>query len=144
MTNAPIVLTLDCDTYSNDPEAPIRALCYLSDPQLQQKLGYVQFPQRFHGINKSDIYACEFKRTFLITPVGMDGLQGPGYYGTGCFFSRRVFFGGPSALVPPELPQLGPYAIVNKPIQSPEVLELAHRVASCNYENHTQWGFKVS
>nr|XP_048319849.1 cellulose synthase-like protein G3 isoform X4 [Ziziphus jujuba var. spinosa] len=143
MTNAPVVLTLDCDMNSNDPQTPVRVLCYLSDKKLQPKLGYIQFPQRFRGINKNDIYACEFKRLFQINPVGMDGLAGTSYVGTGCFFSRRVFFGGPSAFVPPEIPQLRPESVVENPIQSPEVLKLAHVVAGCNYEKQTQWGFKI-
>nr|XP_048319850.1 cellulose synthase-like protein G3 isoform X5 [Ziziphus jujuba var. spinosa] len=143
MTNAPVVMTLDCDMYSNDPQTPLRVLCYLSDKKLQPKLGYIQFPQRFRGINKNDIYACEFKRLFHINAVGFDGLGGPDYLGTGCFFSRRAFFGGPLAFVSPEIPQLGPESDVEKPIQSPEVLELAHLVAGCNYEKQTQWGFKI-
>ncbi|XXG90039.1 hypothetical protein AAC387_Pa12g1901 [Persea americana] len=51
MSNAPVVLTLDCDMYSNDPLAPRRALCYLLDPQKASKLAFVQFPQRYQGIN---------------------------------------------------------------------------------------------
>ncbi|KAH7513712.1 hypothetical protein FEM48_Zijuj11G0010100 [Ziziphus jujuba var. spinosa] len=143
MTNAPVVLTLDCDMYSNDPQTPLRVLCYLSDKKLRPKLGYVQFPQRFRGINKNDIYACDVKNIFQITAVGMDGLAGPSYYGTGCFFFRRVFFGGPSAFVPPEIPQLHPESVVGKPIQSPEVLKLSHLVAGYNYEKQTHWGFKI-
>ncbi|KAJ7952169.1 Cellulose synthase [Quillaja saponaria] len=61
MTNAPIILTLDCDTYSNDPKTPSRALCYLLDPKIRNKLAYVQFPQRFHGLDNNDIYALEYK-----------------------------------------------------------------------------------
>ncbi|KAB2620742.1 cellulose synthase-like protein G3 [Pyrus ussuriensis x Pyrus communis] len=143
MTNAPIVLTLDCDMYSNNPETPLRALCYLSDPKLRSKVGYVQFPQRFQGINKTDIYASEFRHLFIINPWGLDGLLGPNYVGTGCFFSRRAFFGGPSELLPPEIPQLHPNNVVDKPLQNPEVLELANHVASCNYENNTTWGYKM-
>lgn len=143
MTNAPIVLTQDCDMYSNDPQTPSRALCYLSDPKLRSKLGYVQFPQRFRGINKNDIYGCEHKCLFVINPEGMDGFSGPNYVGTGCFFNRRVFFGGPSQLLSPEIPELAPDNVVDKPIQSIEVLELAHSVAACNYENNTDWGWKV-
>ncbi|PON32354.1 Cellulose synthase [Parasponia andersonii] len=139
MTNAPVILTVDCDTYSNDPQTPLRVLCYLSNPEV----GYIQFPQRFHGINKNDIYGCEFKRWFKINPAGFDGLSGPTYAGTGCFFRRRFFFGGPSKLVLPEMVELGPDNVVNKPIQSQEVLDLAHHVAGCNYEKRTQWGYKV-
>ncbi|XP_034711753.1 cellulose synthase-like protein G2 [Vitis riparia] len=55
MTNAPVVLTLDSDMHSNDPQTPLRALCYLLDPDMDPNLGFVQFPQTFHGINKNDI-----------------------------------------------------------------------------------------
>uniref|UniRef100_A0A5B7B5R2 Putative cellulose synthase-like protein G2 n=1 Tax=Davidia involucrata TaxID=16924 RepID=A0A5B7B5R2_DAVIN len=144
MTNAPIILTLDCDMYSNDPQTPHRVLCYLlSDPAVRPNLGYVQFPQRFHGLNKDDIYACEFKSLFQTNPVGMDGLAGTSYVGTGCFFSRRVFFGGPSSFVAPEIPELSPNHVIDKPIQAQQVLALAHHVAGCNYENQTNWGSKM-
>ncbi|KAF8380022.1 hypothetical protein HHK36_027491 [Tetracentron sinense] len=143
MTNAPVVLTLDCDMYSNDSQTPIRVLCYLSDPSITPKLGYVQFPQRFHGINKNDIYASELKRLFQIHSMGMDGLECAGYVGTGCFFRRRIFFGGPTTLVSPEIPELNPDYAVNKSIKSQAVLALAHQVASCNYESHTKWGSKM-
>ncbi|KAB1215438.1 Cellulose synthase-like protein G3 [Morella rubra] len=144
MTNAPIILTLDCDMCSNDPITPLRVLCYLFDPQIRSKqLGYIQFPQHFHGINKNDTYAGEFKRLFQINPVGLDGLSGPTHVGTGCFFCRRAFFGGPSTLLSPEVPALGPYHVVDRPIRSQPVMELAHKVAGCNYENQTKWGSEI-
>ncbi|CAL5442743.1 unnamed protein product [Camellia sinensis] len=92
MTNAPIILILDCDMYSNDHQTPHRMLCFFSDPKLRPNLGYVQFPQIFHGLNKDDIYACEFKRLFQINPVGMDDLLGPNHVGTGCFLSLSLFW----------------------------------------------------
>ncbi|KAJ0048492.1 hypothetical protein Pint_14894 [Pistacia integerrima] len=49
MTNAPIVLTLDCDMYSNDPKTPLRVLCYVCDSATRSDLSYVQFPQRFRS-----------------------------------------------------------------------------------------------
>ena len=55
MTNAPVVLTLDSNMHSNDPQTPLRALCYLLDPDMDPNLGFVQFPQTFDGINKNDI-----------------------------------------------------------------------------------------
>ncbi|KAF8380023.1 hypothetical protein HHK36_027492 [Tetracentron sinense] len=143
MTNAPVVLTLDCDMYSNDPQTPLRALCYLSDPSSASKLGYVQFPQLFHGINKNDIYASELKRLFQLNPVGMDGIAGTSYVGTGCFFRRRAFFGGPSTLVSSEIPELNPDNVVTKSIRSQAVLKLAHLVASCNFESHSKWGSEM-
>ncbi|KAA8520976.1 hypothetical protein F0562_011649 [Nyssa sinensis] len=73
----------------------------------------------------------------------MDGLGGPIHMGTGCFFQRRAFFGGPSSFVAPESPELSPTHVKTKPIQSSEVLALAHHVAGCNYEAQTNWGSKV-
>ena len=143
MTNAPMILTLDCDMSSNDPGTPLRALCYFSDPKVQSEVAYVQFPQRFRGIDKNDIYACEHKRLYLINDQGMDGILGPNYLGTGCFFNRRAFFGGPKDFVPPELPELSPKSVVTKPIQSRDVQRLAQHVAGCNYESRTQWGCEV-
>ncbi|OAY56352.2 cellulose synthase-like protein G3 [Manihot esculenta] len=143
MTNASVILTLDCDMQSNDPHTLKRVLCYYLDPEIYAKYSYIQFPQHFQGINKNDIYACQFKRAFEIQPMGFDGLGGVDYFGTNCFFSRRAFFGGPSNFVCPEIPGLSPSHEVDKPIQSSEVLALAHHVADCNYEKQTTWGFKM-
>ncbi|EOA16068.1 hypothetical protein CARUB_v10004202mg [Capsella rubella] len=143
MTNAPIILTQDCDMYSNDPTTPVRALCYLTDPEIKTGLGFVQFPQKFQGVSKNDIYACAFKRLFEINAVGFDGLMGPNYVGTGCFFHRRAFYGGPSILILPEIDELKPDRIANKPIKAQDVLALAHRVAGCVYEQNTNWGSKI-
>ncbi|CAA3028931.1 cellulose synthase G3 [Olea europaea subsp. europaea] len=143
MTNAPIVLTLDCDMYSNDPSTLRRVLCYILDESSRPNLGYIQIPQRYHGLNNVDIYASEHKHLFLLNPPGMDGLDGPSYVGTGCFFRRRTFFGGPSSLVEPEIPELRPDYIVKKPIMDQEILNQAHHVAGCNYENLTSWGSKI-
>lgn len=144
MTNAPIVLTLDCDMFSNDPLTPHRLLCFLMEHSARPRLGYIQFPQRYHGLNKADIYASEFKRLFILNPMGMDGLEGTSYVGTGCFFRRRVFFGSPSSPLQPQIKELSPDYVANRPIKSDEVLNLAHHVAGCNYENQTNWGSKVS
>lgn len=129
--------------FSNNPLTPQHVLCYLSDPAMDPKLGFIQCPQRFHGLNKNDIYASEFKPLYLTNPAGMDGLAGPCYVGSGCFFRRRVFFGPPSSMISPEIPELSPDHVVNKPIKAQEVLALAHHLAGCNYENDTIWGSKV-
>ncbi|CAA7019712.1 unnamed protein product [Microthlaspi erraticum] len=143
LTNSPVILTLDCDMYSNDPVTPIRALCYLTDPEIKSGLGFVQFPQKFQGVSKNDIYACEYKRLFEVSMIGFDGLMGPNYHGTGCFFNRRVFYGPPSNLILPEIDELGPNQIVDKSIKAQDVLALAHKVAGCMYERNTNWGSKI-
>ncbi|KAI7743230.1 hypothetical protein M8C21_024868 [Ambrosia artemisiifolia] len=143
MTNAPIVLTQDCDMYSNDPQTLKRVLCYIYNSLAPPRLGYVQFPQRYHGLNNNDIYGGEVLRLFVANPVGMDGLQGPSYVGSGCFFLRRVFFGGPTSMVQPEVQELRPDHMMEKPITTEVVKELAHHVAGCNYENNTKWGYQL-
>ncbi|XWS48780.1 hypothetical protein CRYUN_Cryun13aG0105700 [Craigia yunnanensis] len=143
MTNAPIILTQDCDMYSNDPQTPLRVLCYVCDPAIEQTLGFVQFPQRFPGINKDDTYGCEYKHLAVIHLLGFDGLRGPYYCGTGTFFRRRALFGDPSTSGKADILELSPDHIVNKPIKSPDILALAHQVASCTYENQNKWGYKM-
>lgn len=143
MTNAPIILTLDCDMYSNDPRTPLRALCYHLDPCINSELAFVQFPQHFHGINKDDIYGAEFKNIVQINACGLDGLLGVNYIGSGTFFQRRAFFGTPLSIVLPEIPELSPHQHVNKPISANEVLALAHQVAGCRHDAQTKWGSEV-
>ncbi|GAB2298194.1 hypothetical protein Dimus_032266 [Dionaea muscipula] len=144
MTNAPIVLTLDCDMWSNDPQTLRRMLCYFSGATAYSSLGYIQFPQMFRGLDKDDIYGCEHKFLFQVNPMGFDGILGPNYVGTGCFFNRRAFFGGPSSssYIQPEISELNPYHIVRSSINSEIALASAYNVASCNYEEGTLWGQK--
>ncbi|PHU28114.1 Cellulose synthase-like protein G3 [Capsicum chinense] len=143
MTNAPIILTLDCDMYSNDPSTPQRALCCFLDQTLWPELAFVQFPQCFRGLNEADIYASEIKDLFHTNSMGMDGLRGPNYVGTGCFFRRRALFGCPSSFEKAEIQELYPDHVANKPIRADEILQQAHYVASCNYEDESNWGSKM-
>ena len=57
LTNGPYLLNLDCDHYINNSKALREAMCFLMDPNLGKSVCYVQFPQRFDGIDKSDRYA---------------------------------------------------------------------------------------
>lgn len=125
MTDAPIVLTLDCDMSSSNPRSPLHALCYFLDPTFAADLAFVQFPQRFRGVNSCDTYASEIRRLFTINSRGMDGLRGPNYVGTGCFFARRCLH--PSSLHAPQSP-----------------LSAVHQLAGCTYEDGTKWGASVS
>ncbi|XAR61061.1 Cellulose synthase (UDP-forming) [Bertholletia excelsa] len=93
LTNAPFMLNLDCDHYINNSKALREAMCFLMDPQLGKKLCYVQFPQRFDGIDRSDRYANRNVVFFDINMKGLDGIQGPVYVGTGCVFNRQALYG---------------------------------------------------
>jgi cellulose synthase A len=57
LTNAPYILNLDCDHYVNNSKAVREAVCFLMDPVVGRDVCYVQFPQRFDGIDRSDRYA---------------------------------------------------------------------------------------
>ncbi|XP_051141901.1 cellulose synthase A catalytic subunit 4 [UDP-forming] isoform X2 [Andrographis paniculata] len=93
LTNAPFILNLDCDHYLNNSKAVREAMCFLMDPQIGKKLCYVQFPQRFDGIDRHDRYANRNVVFFDINMKGLDGIQGPVYVGTGCVFNRQALYG---------------------------------------------------
>jgi len=57
ITNAPYLLNVDCDHYINNSKALREAMCFMMDPQLGKKVCYVQFPQRFDGIDRHDRYS---------------------------------------------------------------------------------------
>ncbi|XP_039117276.1 cellulose synthase-like protein G3 [Dioscorea cayenensis subsp. rotundata] len=139
ITNAPVILTLDCDMYSNDPSTPLRAMCYLLDPSMASDLAYVQFPQRFPGINDKDIYAAEIRHLFQINSQGLAGLCGPSCVGTNCFFNRRCFFGSPSSS------SLHNDAICDAKNEgiSYSILQKALDALSCRYEHGTKWGSSI-
>ncbi|KAI6703604.1 hypothetical protein NL676_012740 [Syzygium grande] len=89
LTNAPYILNLDCDHYVNNSNAVREAMCFLMDPQVGRDVCYVQFPQRFDGIDRSDRYANRNIVFFDVNMKGLDGIQGPVYVGTGCVFNRQ-------------------------------------------------------
>ncbi|KAL0339093.1 UNVERIFIED_CONTAM: Cellulose synthase A catalytic subunit [UDP-forming] [Sesamum angustifolium] len=93
LTNGPFLLNLDCDHYINNSKALREAMCFLMDPNLGKYVCYVQFPQRFDGIDRSDRYANRNTVFFDINLRGLDGIQGPVYVGTGCVFNRTALYG---------------------------------------------------
>ncbi|PWA83039.1 cellulose synthase, nucleotide-diphospho-sugar transferase [Artemisia annua] len=133
MTNAPLILILDCDMYSNDPKTPLRALCYFLDPNIDPKLAFVQFPQRFHNINKTDTYGLEHLLETQVCSIGMDGLGGTIFMGSGGIFKRQVLLENHST----------PHKLWNETKESEDVSALTHRVASCVYEENTKWGSEI-
>ncbi|KAK4787414.1 hypothetical protein SAY86_011247 [Trapa natans] len=93
LTNGPFLLNLDCDHYINNSKALREAMCFLMDPNLGKQVCYVQFPQRFDGIDRNDRYANRNTVFFDINLRGLDGIQGPVYVGTGCVFNRTALYG---------------------------------------------------
>ena len=69
MRNAPFILTLDCDKYTNNSEALRQAMCFFMDPKTGKRIAYVQFPQCFHGLTKNDLYANALLRIVDVSIV---------------------------------------------------------------------------
>ncbi|KAK2661024.1 hypothetical protein Ddye_007557 [Dipteronia dyeriana] len=93
LTNAPYMLNLDCDHYINNSKALRESMCFMMDPLMGKRVCYVQFPQRFDGIDRNDRYANRNTVFFDINMKGLDGIQGPIYVGTGCVFRRQALYG---------------------------------------------------
>jgi hypothetical protein len=67
-------------------------MCFMMD-RGGDRLCYVQFPQRFEGIDPSDRYANHNTVFFDVNMRALDGLMGPVYVGTGCLFRRIALYG---------------------------------------------------
>ncbi|KAI8021016.1 Cellulose synthase-like protein E6 [Camellia lanceoleosa] len=93
ISNAPIILNLDCDMYSNDSDAIKEALCFFMDEKHGHKTSYVQHPQSYNNITKNDIYSNVASTTHLIELAGIDGYNAALYCGTGCFHRRESLCG---------------------------------------------------
>lgn len=92
MSNGAFILNLDCDHYIYNSQAIREGMCFMMD-RGGDRLCYVQFPQRFEGIDPSDRYANRNTVFFDGNMRALDGLQGPMYVGTGCLFRRVALYG---------------------------------------------------
>eukprot|EP00897_Mesotaenium_endlicherianum_P000029 jgi/Mesen1/10026/ME000073S09304 len=93
ISNAPFVLNLDCDHYINNSAAIREGVCFLIDPRKGGRVCFVQFPQRFDGVDRNDRYANHNTVFYDVNMKGQDGQQGPMYVGTGCMFRRQALYG---------------------------------------------------
>ncbi|KAG5560305.1 hypothetical protein RHGRI_003559 [Rhododendron griersonianum] len=66
ISNSPYILVLDCDMYCNDPTSARQAMCFHLDPKISPSLGFVQFPQKFHNISKTDVYDSQLRYVFKL------------------------------------------------------------------------------
>ncbi|KAJ8774068.1 hypothetical protein K2173_009499 [Erythroxylum novogranatense] len=92
MSNGPFILNLDCDHYIFNSKALREGMCFMMDSH-GDGICYVQFPQRFEGIDPNDRYANHNTVFFDVNMRALDGLQGPMYVGTGCLFRRTAIYG---------------------------------------------------
>ncbi|OVA01028.1 Cellulose synthase [Macleaya cordata] len=92
LSNGPFILNLDCDHYINNCKAIREGMCFMMD-RGGENICYIQFPQRFEGIDPSDRYANNNTVFFDGNMRALDGVQGPVYVGTGCMFRRFALYG---------------------------------------------------
>ncbi|XP_042507917.1 cellulose synthase-like protein D4 [Macadamia integrifolia] len=92
LSNGSFILNLDCDHYIYNCKAIREGLCFMMD-RGGEDICYIQFPQRFEGIDPSDRYANNNTVFFDGNMRALDGLQGPFYVGTGCMFRRFALYG---------------------------------------------------
>ncbi|XP_058112683.1 cellulose synthase-like protein E1 isoform X3 [Magnolia sinica] len=141
ISNGPIILTVDCDMYSNNAESLRDALCFFMDEEKGHEIAYVQFPQSFDNLSKNDIYANSYKVVQGVEFHGMDGYEGSPYIGTGCFFRRESLCGKKYG---------EEYKDWKKGMEGRakgsgmELEERAKGHASCTCEENTQWGKEIS
>ncbi|KAL4379526.1 hypothetical protein GQ457_02G031090 [Hibiscus cannabinus] len=137
ISNAPIILNVDCDMYSNNSEAIKDAMCFFMDEKKGHEIAYVQYPQSFYNLSKNDLYSSSLRVIVELELLGFDANGGPSYIGTGCFH-RRASLRGKKYSKEFKGEWRGP----NKKIEeSASFLEETGKVlASCTYEQDTDWG----
>ncbi|KAL0300814.1 UNVERIFIED_CONTAM: Cellulose synthase A catalytic subunit [UDP-forming] [Sesamum radiatum] len=164
ISNAPYLLNVDCDHYINNSKALREAMCFMMDPQAGKKICYVQFPQRFDGIDRHDRYSNRNVVFFDINMKGLDGIQGPIYVGTGCVFRRQALSGKKNKKGKSKenkkksksreaSTQIHALENIEEGIEedggvpqgatSASLLKEAIHVISCGYEDKAEWGKEV-
>ncbi|KAK2984236.1 hypothetical protein RJ640_010195, partial [Escallonia rubra] len=93
ISNSPIVLTVDCDMYSNNSESVRDAMCFFMDEERGHDIAFVQYPQQFDNITKNEIYSNSMRIIMEMEMAGLDANGGPFYMGTGCFHRRDILCG---------------------------------------------------
>lgn len=56
ISDAPFILIVDCDMCSNSSESIRDAMCFFMDEDSGYKFSFVQFPQNFRNLHKSNTY----------------------------------------------------------------------------------------
>ncbi|KAK1661783.1 hypothetical protein QYE76_049942 [Lolium multiflorum] len=162
VSNAPYVLVLDCDMYCNTRSSILEAMCFHLDSRGRHAddLAFVQFPQMFHNLSGSDIYANELRSIFSTRWKGLDGLRGPILSGTGFCVKRDAVYGAQPASSQDQFSSMevgelkarfghsnGHVASLRRSwstIARDVLPEDATFLASCAYETGTKWGEEAS
>ncbi|KAK6138741.1 hypothetical protein DH2020_027517 [Rehmannia glutinosa] len=160
ISNAPYFLVLDCDMYCDDPSSARQAMCFYLDPKISPEIAWVQFPQKFRDMSEHDIYDGRLNPIWR-EGQGLDGLRGPTIYGCNFFMTREAIYGLDRTQKDIDINQLKKsLGASNEFIKSinrsykPQLPEdrkpsdalkkELQLLASCTYDNDTQWGEEAS
>ncbi|KAJ4730067.1 Cellulose synthase [Melia azedarach] len=88
MTNAPFMLNVDCDMFTNNPQVVRETICLLLGSKRETVCGFVQGPQLFYDGPADQVV---ISNEYMVK--GVAEIQGPPYEGTGCFHRRKVIYG---------------------------------------------------
>ncbi|KAK9056770.1 hypothetical protein SSX86_024133 [Deinandra increscens subsp. villosa] len=166
MTNAPLMLNVDCDMYANNPQVILHALCMVFGFKNEENYAFFQFPQAFYDGLKDDPFGSQLANlSFIIN--GMSSSQGIVYVGSNCFHRRKVIYGSsPNDTIKSagNISNKDLHKIFGKSVElresaaqilsesNPKIerqkspskfIEAAVHVASCRYEYGTSWGKQV-
>lgn len=132
ISNGRIILNVDCDMYSNNSESIKDALCFFMDEERGDEIAYVQFPQSFENVTRNEQYSSSLRVISEVEFHGLDGQGGVLYIGSGCFHRRDILCGK-------KISRWSENSGIeqNGGIYKPEELK---KLASCSYEENTEWG----
>ncbi|KAK4405840.1 Cellulose synthase-like protein G3 [Sesamum angolense] len=160
ITNAPYFLVLDCDMYCYNPLSARLAMCFYLDTKIAPKIAWVQFPQKFHNLSEHDIYGGSLNAIYK-SNIGLDGLRGPSIYGCNFVMTREAIYGIGKIEKEVDLNKLKKsFGSSNEFIKSlyksykpqlpedrkpsAELQKELQLLASCTYDNGTDWGEEAS
>ncbi|KAM6601850.1 hypothetical protein CsatA_021459 [Cannabis sativa] len=139
ISNAPIILNVDCDMYSNYSESVRDAMCFFLDKEKGHEIAYIQFPQAFENLTENDIYSGSLRLIMEVDLRGFDSNGGPCYIGTGCFH-RRESLSGKKYEASNKVLLEWKRKNEDKGISAEALEETCKLLASCTYEENTSWG----
>ncbi|ONH99324.1 hypothetical protein PRUPE_6G024800 [Prunus persica] len=137
ISNGKLLLNVDCDMYSNNSLAIRDTLCFLMDEEKGHEIAFVQFPQNFKNLTKNELYAS-LRVINEVEAHGVDGYGGPLYVGTGCFHRRDTLCG--RKFSKDSKSDMKWDNRKREELGIHELEENTKSLASCTFEENTQWG----
>ncbi|KAL4185747.1 hypothetical protein AMTRI_Chr10g232260 [Amborella trichopoda] len=141
ISNAPIILNVDCDMQSNNSKSVRDALCFLMDEETGHHIAFVQFPQSFSNLTRNELYDGFMRVISAVNMPGLDSQGGAPYIGSGCFHRRSILGGRKFSEGSREY-----LSGKNWGKNEEEAWTLEERskdVATCTYELGTEWGMEM-